>query len=113
MQETEPAIYSVAVGEVINVTVIPTGTGVFIAASLDGNTLSPLPGGGNTPHYRFVVGMPVGGAHLLGMEFSFPGNNPGSKYDVSITGSHGGSAAFTISNDDSVKDPFLTFNVTS
>lgn len=113
MQEIEPLKYTALVGEVIDVVVTPTGTGVFVAASLDGHTLSPLPGTSTAPHYRFVVNRPVGRTHFLAMEFSFPGAGKGAKYDVSVSGDHGGSASFTISKEDSVKDPFLRFKVTS
>jgi hypothetical protein len=113
MQETEPAMYNVAVGETIDINVTPIGTGVFVAASLDGHTLSRLPGSDNAPHYRFVADGPVGTAHILGMEFSFPQANQGSRYDVSITGDHGGSAGLKIKESDPIKDPFLTFTVTN
>ena len=112
MQEIEPLKYLVELGETIDVIVTPTVTGVFVAASLDGHTLSPLPGTNTAPHYRFLVNRPIGRTHFLAMEFSFPGADKGAKYDTAITGSHGGSASFTISKDDSVKDPFLRFKVT-
>jgi hypothetical protein len=113
MQEVEPLKYTVVVGEVIDVVVTPTGTGVFLAASLDGHTLSPLPGTETAPNYRFLVNRPVGRTHFLAMEFSFPGAATRAKYDVAVSGDHGGSAGFAISKDDSVKDPFLRFKVTS
>ena len=111
MTEVEPLKYTVELGETIDVVVTPTATGVFVAASLDGHTLSPLPGTGTAPHYRFLANRPIGRTHFLAMEFSFPGAGKGAKYDTAITGSHGGSASFTISKDDSVKDPFLRFKV--
>jgi hypothetical protein len=113
MQETEPAMYDVAAGETIDVTVTAIGTGVFVAASLDGNTLSPLPSSANAPHYRFAADGPAGTGHILAMEFGFPQANNGSRYDVSLTGDRGGSAGFTIKESDSIKDPFLTFTVTN
>src|SRR5205807_4980440 len=96
MQETEPAMYNVAVGETIDIKVTPIGTGVFVTASLDGQTLSPLTGSSTAPHYRFVADGPVGAGHIMAMEFSFPEANEGSRYEVSITGDRGGSARFTI-----------------
>ena len=113
MQEIEPLKYTVVLGEVIDVVVTPTGTGVFVAASLDGHTLSRLPGTNNAPHFRFIVNRPVGRTHFLELEFSFPGAGPGARYDTAISGDHGGSAGFTISKEDSVKDPFLRFKITN
>lgn len=111
MNETEPAVYTVEAGETIDVSVTPVGTGVFVAASLDGHTLSRLPGSNNAPRYRFVAG-PVVTVHILGMEFSFPGANAGSRYDVSISGSLGGSARFTIRENSALKEVTLEFTVT-
>jgi hypothetical protein len=111
MHETEPAIFTVEAGETIDIRVTAIGTGVFVAASLDGHTLSPLPGSNNAPHYRFVAG-PAGTVHVLGMEFSFPQANAGSRYDVSITGDRGGSASFTIRESSALKDVSLEFTVT-
>ena len=111
MQETEPAMYNVSVDEVVDIRVTPIGTAVFVAASVDGGTLAPLSGSNNAPHYRFVARGPVGTDHVLGMEFSFPGAKKGSRYDVAICGSDGGSASFTIGVNNAIKDPFLTFTV--
>jgi hypothetical protein len=113
MQEIEPLKYTAQIGEVIDVVVTPTGTGAFVAASLDGHTLSPMPGTETAPHYRFVINRPVGRTDFLAMEFSFPGNEKGARYDVTITGDHGGSATLTVSVNNAVKDPILRFKVTS
>lgn len=110
MHETEPAIYTVETGETIDVNVTAVGAGVFVAASLDGATLSRLAGSDNAPRYRFVAGS-VGTIHILGMEFSFPQAAPGSRYDVTITGSRGGSASFTIRESSALKDVSLEFSV--
>ena len=112
MHETEPLKYTAMIGETIDVIATPTGTGVFIAASLDGHTLGPLAGSISAPHYKFLINRPVGRTHFLAMELSFPGGVAGAKYDISVTGDHGGSAAFTINKDDSVHDPFMRFKVT-
>ena len=111
MQETEPGIYTVEAGETIDIRVTAIGTGVFVAAGLDGHTLSRLPGSNNAPRYRFVAG-PAGTIHVLQMEFSFSQPNAGSRYDVSITGDQGGSASFTIRESSALKDPSLEFTVT-
>ena len=111
MQEIEPLRYTVVGGEQIDVVVTPIGTGVFVAASLDGHTLSPIPGTNAAPHYKFIVNRPVGRTQFLAMEFSFPQAGKAAKYDVSVSGSHGGLASFTISRDDAVKDPILRFKV--
>jgi hypothetical protein len=113
MKEIEPLRYTALVGETIDVVVTPTASGAFVAASLDGHTLSFMPGSDNAPHYRFVINRPVGRTHFLGMEFSFPESAKGAKYDVAVSGSGGGTATFDVSNEDSVKDPFLRFKVTS
>jgi len=111
MQETEPAIYTVEPGESIEISVTAVGTGVFVAASLDGKTLARLPGSNNAPRYRFVAG-PLGRVHVVQMEFSFPQAKAGSRYDVAITGDRGGSAKFTIRESSALKDPSLEFSVT-
>ncbi len=112
MQEIEPLKYTAALGEMIDIIITPTGTGVFVAASLDGHTLSPLPGTGNAPKYRFVINRPPGRTHFLAFEFSFPGAGKGAKYDVAIAGDQGGTASFVSKKEDAVKDPFLRFKVT-
>jgi len=111
MHETEPAIYTVEPGEHIDIRVTPSGTGVFVAAGLDGQTLARLPGSDNAPSYRFVAGA-IGRVHIVQMEFSFPQANAGSRYDVAITGDRGGSASFTIRESSALKDPSLEFSVT-
>ena len=111
MQEIEPLRYTVVNGETIDIIVTPTGTGAFVAASLDGTTMSPIAGSDNAPHFKFVANRPVGRTHFVAMEFSFPGAGDNAKYDTAISGSNGGSAKFTISKNDSVKDPVLRFKV--
>jgi hypothetical protein len=104
--------YEVAPGEVITIMVTPTGVGVFVAASLDGHTLAPLPGtAATTPTYTFTANRPIGRTHFVMMEFSFPGAPNTAKYDVVITGSEGGSGTFTIKKTTAIKDPIIRFKL--
>jgi hypothetical protein len=121
MQETEPGIFAVAPGEIINIDVTPIGTGVFVAASLNGDTLSPSSGANTAPHYQFEAEGPVGTVHVLAMEFSFPeGDNSGfskpdevPRYEFSISGDQGGSSSFVVRENSPIKDPFFEFTVTN
>lgn len=111
MQKIQALRYTAKIGEEISILVTPTGTGVFVAASLDGHTFSPIPNTANAPKYKFIINRPLGRTHFVEMEFSFSQAGAGAKYDVSVSGSDGGSDSFTIGRDDSVKDQFLRFRV--
>jgi hypothetical protein len=104
--------YEVSSGETVTIKVTPTGVGVFVAASLDGHTFSPLPGTANTtPTFTFIANRPVGRTHFVMMEFSFPGAPNTAKYDVLISGGGGGTGTFTIKKTTAVKDPLIRFKV--
>ena len=111
MKKINSVQYEVALGEVITIKVTPVGVGIFIAASLDGHTLSALPNPPATPTYIFTANRPVTRTHFVMMEFSFPSAPNTSKYDVQITGSGGGSGAFTIKKTTAIKDPIIRFKV--
>jgi hypothetical protein len=112
MQKIQSLRYTANLSEEIDIAVTPTGTAAFVAASLDGHTLSPLPNTDNAPEYKFLINRPVGKTHFVAMEFSFPQAAAGAKYDVSVSGSNGGSDTFKVSATDAVKDVILRFKVT-
>ena len=103
--------YEVTTGETVTMVVTPVNVGVFVAASLDGHTFSPLPGGGATPTFVFTVTKPVGRSHFVMMEFSFPGAPNTAQYRVDLTGSNGGAFTFAIKKTSAIKDPIIRFKV--
>jgi hypothetical protein len=114
MKKIDPFKYEVKLGEAITIKVTPTGVGVFVAANLDGHTISPLPGTGTTaPTYAFTVNRPVGRTHFLMMEFNFPGAPKTAKYVVEITSAAPGSdkGGFTIKQTSPIQDPVVRFRV--
>lgn len=112
MKKIKPLRYSAQIGEEITIAVTPIGVGVFVAASLDGVTLTPAPDRPNAPRFLFAIGGPVGTSHFVEMEFSFPQAGAGARYDVAVSGSNGGSDSFTVSKNDAVKDKGLRFKAT-
>jgi hypothetical protein len=112
MRKIKPLRYTAQVGEQINIVVTPVGMGVFVAAALDGNPLTPT-NPTTAPDFQFSIGGPVDSTHFVEMEFSFPGAGSGARYDVAVSGSNGGSDSFTVSKDDSVKDKGLRFKATA
>jgi len=112
MNKINKFLYTVVKGETVKIKVSFTPaskSGSFVVLTLDGETLQPS---GSPPVYQFTVTKDVEHEHLVIMDFTFMPDAPdGAKYDVEVSGSHGGVFAFAVNKGDPITDPAVRFRV--
>ena len=101
----DPYHYELTQAENVQFTIVAFKTAKLVTMSFDGTDL-PAP-------YSFSVTKPRGFRHVVASEFDFsPGCDPSAHYDISVSGSAGGSFNVpSIATDTAVKDPGFTFKV--
>jgi len=111
MEQIDEGTYQVTLHEIVTLEITPIEVNPdFIAASLDGTTLtSPV---GPNPVFKFTVIKAPPLTHFVMFEASFPGAPPEARFDVEVSGSEGGNFMFSIAKADGVHDPVVRFRVT-
>src|SRR5437763_730185 len=110
MNQLDDFTYQVTLHENVTIEVTPIQVNLnFIAASLDGTTLtSPV---GPQPIYKFTVIKAPPLTHFVMFEASFLGAPDEARFDISVSGSNGGNFTFSIAKEDGVHDPVVRFRV--